>query len=386
MKIRRIDAFCVNPRWIFVRVETDHGIVGWGECLFARRVHAVLGAIADLAGNLVGEDPRRIEDLWQRMFRGGFFRGGPVLATAAAGIEQALWDIKGKHYNIPVHEFLGGRGRDKVRAYAWIGGDRPHDVVAMTRERVGQGFTGVKMLATAELHYLDDRSKIEAAVERAASIRREFGPDLFLAVDFHGRVHRAMAKELIRALEPFHLGWIEEPLLGEHNDLLAAIAGHTSTPIATGERLYHRWDFKGLFEGRVVDVIQPDVSCTGIHELEKIARMAEAYDVAVAPHCPNGPICLAATLQVDACVGNVIMQEYSLGMQYNTGYAGLRAGEMADYLLNPEVITARDGWLHIPEGPGLGITVNEARVRERHEIWTLKDSNWRNADGTFAEW
>jgi galactonate dehydratase len=386
VKIRRIESFCVNPRWIFVRMETDDGIVGWGECIFARRVHAVLGAITDLAGVLLGEDPRRIEDLWQRMHRGGFFRGGPVLATAIAGLEQALWDIKGRHYNLPIHEFLGGRVRERVRTYAWVGGDRPHDVVAMTRERVNQGFTGVKMLATPELHYLDDHSKIEAAVGRVASIRQEFGPDLFLAVDFHGRVHRALAKELIRALEPYHLGWIEEPLLPEHGDLLAAIAGHTSTPIATGERLYHRWDYKSLFEGRVADIIQPDVSLTGIHELEKIARMAEAYDVAVAPHCPNGPICLAASLQAAACLPNVTILEYSLGMHYNTGYAGLRPGEMEDYLLNPEAVVAQDGYLGIPAGPGLGITVNEALVRERHQVWQLPENNWRNADGTFAEW
>jgi hypothetical protein len=155
MKIARIETFCVSPRWIFIRVETDSGLVGWGESICPKRVNAVLGAITDLTRNVIGEDPLRIEDLWQRMYRGGFFRGGPILSTAVAGIEQALWDIKGKYYNMPVHEFLGGRVRDKVRAYAWIGGDRPDNVVAMAKARVAQGFTAVKMNATPELHYLD---------------------------------------------------------------------------------------------------------------------------------------------------------------------------------------------------------------------------------------
>ena len=386
MKISRIETFCVSPRWMFVRVETNNGLVGWGECIGPKRVNAVLGAVADLAGNVIGEDPRRTEDLWQRMFRGGFFRGGPVLATAMAGIDQALWDIKGKHYQAPVHEFLGGRVRDKVRAYAWVGGDRPDNVVPMTKARVAQGFTAVKMNATPELHYLDDPSKIEAAVGRVAAIRQEFGPDFGIAVDFHGRVHRAMARQLIRALDPYRLLWIEEPLLSEHNDLLAAITGPATTPIATGERLHNRWEFKSLLEARTVDIIQPDVSFTGLHELEKICRMAEAYDVVVAPHCPNGPICLAATLQVDACVPNLVMQEYSLNMHYNTGYEGMAVGEMQDYLLNPEVLATRDGQLEIPTGPGLGITINEEVVRARHKLWSLRDPNWRNADGTPAEW
>ena len=386
MKIAKIESFCVSPRWVFLRVETETGIIGWGECIMPRRVRAVLGAIADLTENILGEDPLAIEDLWQRMYRGGFFRGGPVLATAIAGIEQALWDIKGRHYGIPIHEFLGGRVRQKVRAYAWIGGDRPNDVVAMAKERIAQGFTAVKMNATEELHYLDAHAKIEAVVGRVDALRRECGRDLGIAIDFHGRVHRAMAKQLIRELEPFHLLWIEEPLLSEHNDALPAIAAHTPIPIATGERLCSRWEFKPLLEARVVDIIQPDVSLTGIHELEKIGRMAEAYDVTLAPHCPNGPICLAATLQVDACLPNVALQEYSMGMHYHRGYAGLVPGEMIDYLVGPEMNAVREGFLSIPTGPGLGITINESVVRERHQIWTLRDNNWRNADGTLAEW
>jgi galactonate dehydratase len=386
MKIKRIETFCVSPRWIFVRVETDTGLVGWGESMVARRPRAVVGAIADLAENITGEDPLAIEDLWQRMFRGGFFRCGPILSTAIAGIEQALWDIKGKHHGLPVHEFLGGRVRKNVRAYVWIGGDRPADVVAMARQRIAEGYTAVKMNAKEELHYLDAHQKIDAAVERVAALRRECGDELGIAVDFHGRVHRAMAKQLIRELEPFHLLWIEEPLLSEHDDALGAIAGHTSVPLATGERLQNRWQYKALFEARVIDIIQPDVSFTGIHELHTLGRIAEGYDVTIAPHCPNGPICLAATLQVDACLPNVALQEYSHGIHYHKGYGGLNPGEMPAYVLDPSAITAQQGYLQIPTGPGLGIAINEDAVKERQHRWTLKDSNWRNADGTLAEW
>jgi galactonate dehydratase len=205
------------------------------------------------------------------MFRGSFFRGGPFVATAIAGIEQALWDIKGKYYNLPVYEFLGGLVRQKVRAYAWVGGDRPTEVVVQVKERIRQGFTGVKMNVTEELHYIDDGSKVDSLVARVAAVRQEVDSEYFIALDFHGRVHRAIAKRLVRALEPYALGWIEEPLLSEHNDLLAAIVGNTATPLATGERLYNRWDFKSIFESRVIDIVQPDASLTGLYKMEKSA-------------------------------------------------------------------------------------------------------------------
>ncbi|WP_261130841.1 galactonate dehydratase [Bacillus sp. Marseille-Q3570] len=386
MKIAEIQTFCVPPRWIFIRVETDDGFVGWGESIVPKRVNAVIGAIRDLAKLIKGEDPRKIEDIWQRLYRGGFFRGGPILMTALAGIEHSLWDIKGKYYGMPVYEFFGGEVREKVRAYAWVGGDRPANIVEHARRRVMQGFTAIKMNATEELHFIDSFSKIESVVERVASIREEFGSDLGIAVDFHGRVHRAMAKVLINELEPYHLMWIEEPLLSEHNDALPSILRETSTPIATGERLYNRWDFKQVFESRIVDIIQPDVSFTGIYEMEKLARMAEAYDVLLAPHCPNGPISLAASLQIDMCVSNVVMQEQSLGIHYNTGHNGLEQGEMYDYLVDSTELEIKDGFLYPPKGMGLGISINEDLVRGRDHSWDLRDDIWRNNDGTLAEW
>lgn len=386
MKIRSIEVFPVPPRWIFVRVQTDSGLVGWGESIVARRPLAVVGALEDLAEVVRGEDSRRIEDLWQRMHRGGFFRGGPILSTAVAGIEMALWDLKGKALGVPVHELLGGRVRDRVRLYAWAGGDRPSNVVEDVGARLAQGFTAVKMNASAEMHHLEVRSRIDEVVARVASVREAHGGELGLAVDFHGRIHRALAKILLKELEPFGLLWVEEPVLPEHSDLLPALAASTPIPLAAGERMHSRWDFKALFETGAVSVVQPDVSMTGLFELEKISRMAEAYDIAVAPHCPNGPISLAASLQVDACAGNVVIQEQSLGIHYNRGYEGLGQAEMHDYLVDPAPLTPADGHLPVPSGPGLGIEVDEEKIRAAARTWTLPDPGWRNADGTLAEW
>lgn len=387
LPIAEIEAFQVPPRWIFVRVRTEDGTIGWGESIVGRRANAVLGAVADLTANIRGADARRIEDLIQRMRRDGFFRGGPILATAAAAIEQALWDVKARACGLPVHEFIGGRVREEVPLYAWIGGDRPADVVEHAAARLDQGFTAVKMLATEELDYLDELAQIDAVVSRVAALREAYGEGLRIALDFHGRVHRPMAAPLAAALDPYRLMWIEEPLGPGHEDALGEVKrAAVHTPIATGERLTSRWEFKRLLEGRAVDVIQPDVSLTGLFELEKICRMAEAYDVAVAPHCPNGPICLAASLQVAATAVNVPMHEQSLGLHYNRGYAGLPAAEMHDYLTDPAPLTPASGKLPIPGGPGLGIEIDERVVRDRAEAWFMPDPGWRLPDGRLAEW
>lgn len=386
-RIGAVTAYRVPPRWIFVQVQTDDGQAGWGEAIVPKRAAAVLGAIEDLSRNIVGEDASRIEELWQRMRRGGFFRDGPVLCTAAAAIEQALWDIKGRQYDLPVYEFLGGAVRDTVRLYAWVGGDRPADVVSQVGARIEQGYTAVKMNATEELDMLDRAEHLDAVVARVAAVRDAFGDAVDIALDFHGRVHRAMAKALLRELEQFRLLWVEEPLAPGYEEVLpelARVAGRT--PIATGERLLTRAGVARLLERRVVDVIQPDVSLTGLFELEKLCRMAEAYDVAVAPHCPNGPISLAASLQVACCSGNIVIQEQSLGLHYNRGYAGLPTGEMFDYLADPAPLTPVDGRLGRTTAPGLGIEVDESTVRERATDWQLPDPVWRLPDGRLAEW
>ena len=382
-----VEVFRVPPRWMFVCVTGDDGAEGWGECIVPKRARAVEGAVADLADNLTGVDVHRIEDAWQRMHRDGFFRGGPVLSTAAAGIEQALWDLKGRHHGLPVYDFLGGAVRERTRTYAWIGGDEPHDVVDHARQRVSQGFTAVKMNATAALDYVDAHAEIDEVVSRVAAVRDEFGTELGLALDFHGRVHRAMTKALLRELEQFDLMWVEEPVSPECDDSLHHVARAAgSTPIATGERLMSRWQFKDLLHGGVVDVLQPDVSLTGLFELEKICRMAECHDVAVAPHCPNGPISLAASLQVGFCCGNVVIQEQSGGLHYNQGYAGLPQGEMYDYLRDPKPLEALAGSLLRTDGPGLGVSIDREAVEAKQHNWRLRDPNWRHDDGRYAEW
>lgn len=386
-RIGDITAYQVPPRWILVRVRTDDGRTGWGEAIVPKRARAVLGAIDDLARNIRGEDADRIEELWQRMRLGGFFREGPVLCTAAAAIEQALWDIKARGYGVPVYELLGGAVREKVRLYAWVAGDRPGDVVAQVKSRVEQGFGAVKMNATAELDLLDRPARVDEVVARVGAIRDAFGDSVDIALDFHGRVHRAMAKALLRELEQFRLLWVEEPLAPGHEDMLPVLARMAGrTPIATGERLLTRADFARLLSSRAVDVIQPDVSLTGLFELEKLCRLAEAYDVAVAPHCPNGPVSLAASVQVDCCAGNVVIQEQSLGLHYNLGYAGLPEGEMFDYLTDPASLRPQDGHLARPVAPGLGIDIDESAVLSRAGAWELPDPVWRLPDGRFAEW
>ncbi len=336
----------------------------------------------ELSDYLIGKNPLAIEDHWQVLYRGGFYRGGPILMSAISGIEQALWDIKGKFYQAPVYEMLGGAARNKIRVYSWIGGDRPNDVAAAAREKVAAGFTAIKMNATEEMNYIDTTSKVEAVVNRIAAVRESVGKDIGIGMDFHGRVHKTMAKTLVKELEPYRPMFIEEPVLPENNEALREIARHTSSPIATGERQYTRWGFKQLLIDGYVDIIQPDLShAGGISECKKIAAMAEAFDVAVAPHCPLGPIALASSLQLDACTPNAIIQEQSLGIHYNEG------SDLLDYLVDPAVFKYVDGFVEIPQGPGLGIEVNEEVVQEaarKGHDW--KNPIWRYEDGSVAEW
>ena len=379
MKIGRIETFYVPPRWLFVRVESEDGACGWGEASLEGHAEAVVGAFEALRDRFIGHDPYRIEDIFQVAYRGGFYRGGPVLMSAIAGFEQALWDLKGKALGIPAWEMLGGRVRDKVRAYAWIGGDRPHEIAAAAKSRREQGFSAVKMNATAELDWIGTPKAFDEVVKRVEAAQAE-GMDVGL--DFHGRIHRPMAKQLARALEPLGLLFIEEPILSENPEGLAQIAELTSTPIALGERLFSRWDFKRFFESGAVDIIQPDLShAGGLFECRKIAAMAEAYDIAVAPHCPLGPLALAACLQLAACTPNVAIQEMSLGIHYNVGH------DLFEFCLDKDVLNPCDGYLDIPTGPGLGIGIDEAAVREADkERHRWRNPVWRLVDGSFAEW
>ncbi|ALG30323.1 galactonate dehydratase [Glutamicibacter halophytocola] len=382
MKITKLTTYMVPPRWLFLKIETDEGVTGWGEPVLEGRASTVAAAVEELSDYLIGQDPRNIEDLWTVMYRGGFYRGGGIMMSALAGIDQALWDIKGKALGVPAYELLGGKVRDKIRVYSWIGGDRPSDTAAAAKDAVDRGFTAVKMNGTEELQYIDTWDKVQGCLENVQAVRDAVGDNVGIGVDFHGRVHKPMAKVLLKELEPFKLMFIEEPVLSENVNSMLEPLRNSSTPIALGERLFSRWDFKDVLASGAVDIIQPDPShCGGITEARKIAAMAEAYDVAVALHCPLGPIALAANLQIDAGAYNAFIQEQSLGIHYN------KSNDLLDYVNDPSVFAYEDGMVAIPEGPGLGIDVNEEYVIERAaEGHRWRNPIWRHKDGSFAEW
>ncbi|MBO4304097.1 MAG: galactonate dehydratase, partial [Lentisphaeria bacterium] len=246
MKIVSMELFKVAPRWLFLKTTADDGTVGWGEPVIEGRADTVAAAVRELSPYVIGRDPAHIEDLFQVMYRSGFYRGGPVLTSAVSGIEQSLWDIRGKSLGLPVYDILGGPVREKIQVYCWIGGDRPEDTAAAAKEKASQGYHAVKMNGTAELDYIDSWGKVEAAVGRVAAIREALGKDFGIAVDFHGRVHQAMARVLMKELEPYHLMFIEEPVLIENLEAFAELRRHTSTPLATGDRNFTRWGFKEI--------------------------------------------------------------------------------------------------------------------------------------------
>jgi galactonate dehydratase len=382
MKIVKINAYLVRPRWCMVEILTDEGITGWGEAVIEGKASTVMACVNEMEEYLIGKDPTFIEDIWNILYRGAFYRGGPIIMSAIAGIDQALWDIKGKKLGVPVHELIGGKCRDKIKVYCWVGGDRPSDVAKSAREKMDEGFSAIKMNATEELQIVDTFDKVDAVLERVSSIRETCGKNFGIAIDFHGRVHKPMAKILAKKLEEFNPMFIEEPVLSEHMEEFIEIARCTSTPIATGERLFSKYDFKRLLSLGGVSIIQPDLShAGGITEVRKISAMAEAYDVALAPHCPLGPIALSSCLQVDAVSYNAFIQEQSMGIHYNVGKSVL------DYVKNKEVFEFKNGWVDMPKGAGLGVDVNKELIIEENKTpHAWKNPVWRHKDGSVAEW
>lgn len=380
--IKSLELFKVPPRWLFLKITTESGIVGWGEPIVEGRADTVSAAVKEMEEYLIGRSAGDIEDIWQTLYRGGFYRGGPVLTSAISGIEQALWDIKGKFLNIPVYELLGGAVRDRIKVYSWIGGDKPDNIADAVKEKMSQGYTAIKLNATAETEWIDTFRVVDDLLKRVQAIRDTAGYSMDFALDFHGRVHKGMAKVILKELETFKPLFVEEPVLTENEEAFVELKRFTSIPLATGERNYTRWGFKRILQDGGIDIIQPDVSHVGgIFEARKIAAMAEAYDVAVAPHCPLGPIALAASLQLDFCTPNAFIQEQSLGIHYNEG------SDLLDYLKDKSVFDYKEGYVSKLTKPGLGIEIDEAKVREASSgghNW--RNPIWRTKDNAIAEW
>ncbi|NJP34326.1 galactonate dehydratase [Micromonospora thermarum] len=379
--IARVETFLVAPRWLFVRVETTSGIVGWGEATCEGRSETVRTAVEQLSELLIGRDALRIEDHWQVMTKGSFYRGGPILASAVAGLDQALWDIAGKHFGAPVHQLLGGPVRDRIRVYGWVGGDEPAEVRDQISAAVASGLTAVKMNASGKMSPVASVRELDGVVERVAAAREVLGDERDVAVDFHGRFTLATARRVAPLLEEFRPFFLEEPVVPENSHLIGEFVRSTTTPVSTGERLYNRQEFLPVLQAGIA-VAQPDLShAGGITEVRKIAALAETYDVQLAPHCPLGPIALAACLQVGFATPNYLIQEQSIGIHYNLG------AEVLDYCLDKTPLTFVDGYVERLTAPGLGIEIDEQAVRaadKRGHAW--RSPTWRHRDGSYAEW
>ena len=381
MKITSLKTWVVPPRWLFLKIETDEGISGWGEPILEGHAETLKAAVHELEDVLIGCDPSRIEDIWQMIYRNGCYRGGPVLMSALAGVDMALWDIKGKALGAPIHTLLGGPVRDRIRTYQWCGGDKPSDLIGGVKAVQSNGYSAAKFNICAELQIVDTYAAVDRIVKSLFELREAVGDEMDLAFDFHGRVHTPMARVLLKELEPLRPIFVEDAVVSAMIETMADLARSTSIPLCIGERLHSRYDFKRVFELRAAQVINPDTAHVGgISEMVRIGNWAEAYDVALAPHCPIGPIALAASLQVDAVCHNAFIQEQSIGIHYNTG------ADVLDYLV-PGGIEIDNGDLLIPQGPGLGIEVDQEKVEELSRVghrW--RAPIWRHKDGSIAEW
>lgn len=385
MKITAIRPLIVNAQmrnWIFVKVETDEGLVGWGEASLEWKTRAVAGAIADLEPFVMGADPRRIEHLVQIMYRQPFFRGGIVTMSAASGIEQACWDILGKSLGVPVYQLMAGAVRDHVRMYDHLGGgemqalyldDAPDVMAERARESVAAGYTAIKVLAVPRTLPVDGPEPVTRAARIMAAVREAVGDRVDIMVDFHGRTTPAMGIAYAEALAPYRPLFIEEPALPENVEGLAQVARAVKIPVASGERLVTRFQFRELLEKRACAVVQPDLChCGGIWEARKIAAMAETQYVAVAPHNPLGPIATAACIHFALATPNFLIQE------------AIRADvPWRDAVVTPPRIV--DGHALPYEGPGLGIEVNEAEAA-RHPFAQEEILRFWHEDGSVADW
>ena len=374
MKITKLETFLVKPRSLFLKIHTDEGLVGLGEPTLEGRALTCMQAVAELEPYLIGQDPSCVVHHWQAMYRHAFYRGGPILTSALSGVEQALWDLTGKAVGLPVYKLLGGPLRDRIRVYAGAGGSTLEEAARSAKARVEEGYTALKtgVFGGRPARIVELPAFVEQVVEIFAAMRDAVGKDVDIAIDFHGAISPQTAALLIKALEPYQPMFVEEPVQCQNLDVLADLARKTHIPIATGERIFTKWGFREILEKRAASILQPDLShAGGIFECRLIAGMAESYYVGIAPHCPLGPIALAACLQLDASIPNFLIQEQgSLGV---------------GYLKRPFVV--KDGFIELPQGPGLGIELDEEAIADK-----ITQEDWRNPqtyapdDGSVVDW
>ena len=380
MKITGIKQFFPRQRMRLVRIDTDSGISGWGETTLEGKPKSTWAAVEELSEYLIGKDPLRIEHHWQHIYRSAFYRGGNTLMTALSGIDQALWDIAGKHYGAPIHALLGGNVRDRVRVYAhWGIRELSEEGLQRSKERLDMllakgGYTAFKSGPSGKWRAHEPPERIDQFVKCAYTMREWVGPDVEICFDFHGKMTPAMAIEICHEIKGMRPMFVEEPVPQENVDALKLVSDHVTFPIATGERLLTRWDFREILEKHAVALIQPDVSHVGgISELKKVANMAEVYYVHTMPHCAIGPVAFSSCLQVDAAVPNFFIQE-----QID---AGLGEGMLK------EPWQVQDGYIELPTKPGLGIEVDE-RLLEQQATYSeeLGGEHFYPQDGAVADW
>lgn len=368
VRITKLETFLVKPRWIFLKIHTDAGIVGLGEPLLEGRALTIQTAIKEVEPYLVGKDPRAVVHHWQAIYRHAFYRGGPLLTSALSGIDQALWDIKGKLLGVPVHELLGGPTRDRVRIYG-----RASNAEDM-KKRKAEGYTIIKTGVAKKnpANIVENPAFIKYASDNFASLREAGGPEMDIAIDFHGAVPQQTSKVLIKELEQYQPFFVEEPCQAQNVDTLVDIARGTHIPIATGERIFTKWGFREILEKGAASIIQPDLChAGGITEGRIIAGMAEAYYIPIAPHNPMGPISLATGLQLAASVPNFLVQEQ------------VTLGE--GYLKEPFKLQ-KDGTVMVPTKPGLGVELDEDALKDKlgHD-WKNPES-YNALDGSVVDW
>ena len=349
-----VDAFRTN--WVFVKVLTDEGISGVGEATLEYKEKALLGAVEHIREYLVGKNPLDIEKHWHTIYRDAYWRGGAVLMSALSAVECALWDILGKHLGVPVWQLLGGKVNDRVRIYVngWFAGAKePEEFAEKAKLAVSRGVTAMKWDPFGKSYLEISSADLDRAIRCVGAVRDAVGNGVDLLIEGHGRFNVPTAVKIAHELAPFRPMFFEEPVPPDDLDALRQVKDRSPVSIAAGERLYTRWNYRALFDKMAADYIQPDVShAGGIMELRKIAAEAESRTLPFAPHNPSGPVANAATLQLAAVCPNFSVLE----IMYSD----------VDYRkdITDEQLVYRDGWMQIPDRPGLGIEINEAACTE----------------------